>query len=797
MDRRLVLAALLAMLASCGGAPSTPTARPTAYVEVQRVPFHATLPSGTVVALDDAGLVTIDGDPFGTLETDGRVEDLDGETIAALLPDGRVSFAGTLIGSTVRDTRMMQGNVAVLELQQDQSLTIRGADGGALATVPVIGATTESRSTVLFVVAVHLLTLARDSATAAQGVLEDEDEVVRLRVPIEGRPVRGPDTAPITIVMIEDFQCPFCARAEPTMESLHQTYGDRVRFVFVHEPLSFHDHAADAATVAEEARAQRGDEGFWAMHDLLFANSSDLTRPDLLRYAAQLGLDVARVTAALEGDRYRARLTEDQALAARIGASGTPTFFVNGLAVVGAQPLEVFERTIDAELAHVAELTAAGVAPRQVYARLMASALADAPARPTPPPSPSPSRPTPDPTAVYRVPIDGAPARGPADALVTIVAFSDFQCPFCSRVTPTLERILTEYGDDVRLVFRNNPLPFHVHAQPAAEAALEAYAQRGDDAFWQMHDLLFANQTTLEREDLERFAGEVHLDMQRFRRALDQHTHAGAITADQDLARQLGATGTPSFFINGRNLRGAQPFESFQALIDTELAAARARVASGTPARRVYEEIIRGGATAPVYLPGTAPAPDPAPPDDAIYAIPVPPGAPSRGAARAPVTIQIFSDFQCPFCARVLPTLETIATEYAGRVRFVWRNYPLPFHQYAELAAEAAMEVFAQRGAAAFWAFHDVLFAHRDALAREDLETYASAIPGVRMPQLRAALDDHRHQATIQADIDAVRAAGAEIGTPSFFIEGHLLQGAQPIEQFRTLIDRVLAERAH
>jgi len=178
---------------------------------------------------------------------------------------------------------------------------------------------------------------------------------------------------------------------------------------------------------------------------------------------------------------------------------------------------------------------------------------------------------------------DSSPQRGPDDALVTIVMFSDFQCPFCTRVEPTIDRIVEQYGNNVRVVWRNNPLPFHQEAGPAAEAAMEAYAQRGDAGFWQMHGILFENQRALGRPQLEQYAQQMGLDMNRFRQALDSHTHQASITRDQENANRVGARGTPAFFINGRQLMGAQPFEQFQTVIDDEIRRAEATVRGGTP----------------------------------------------------------------------------------------------------------------------------------------------------------------------------------------------------------------------
>jgi len=191
----------------------------------------------------------------------------------------------------------------------------------------------------------------------------------------------------------------------------------------------------------------------------------------------------------------------------------------------------------------------------------------------------------------FKVPVtaDQPSKGGGADALVTIVQWSDFQCPFCTRVEPTIDTILKDYGDKVRVVWRNNPLPFHKDAMPAAEAALEAYAQGGAAKFWAMHKKLFENQKALSRADIEKYGQEVGLDMNKLKAALDNNTHQAKIKADQELGSKLGARGTPAFFINGRFLSGAQPFPAFKTVIDEELKKAEERVAQGTPAGSYYK----------------------------------------------------------------------------------------------------------------------------------------------------------------------------------------------------------------
>jgi len=176
----------------------------------------------------------------------------------------------------------------------------------------------------------------------------------------------------------------------------------------------------------------------------------------------------------------------------------------------------------------------------------------------------------PDPSERHEVVIGDAPARGgPDSAKVKIVEWSDFQCPFCGRVGPTLEQIQKEYGDEVQLVFKHMPLPMHTKAQAAHEAA-EAAHQQGK--FWQMHDKIFSDQREMSEEKYLEYAAQIGLDLDRFKRDLASSSVKQRIAADTTQAAQLGVTGTPAFFVNGRFLSGAQPFASFKRVIDEELA---------------------------------------------------------------------------------------------------------------------------------------------------------------------------------------------------------------------------------
>jgi protein-disulfide isomerase len=202
----------------------------------------------------------------------------------------------------------------------------------------------------------------------------------------------------------------------------------------------------------------------------------------------------------------------------------------------------------------------------------------------------------PDPKVTYKVDVGDAHAKGGAQPKVTIVEWSDFQCPFCNRVVPTLQELAKDYGDDIKIAFKHNALPMHNRARPAALAA-EAAGKQGK--FWEMHDLLFANNKDLTDENFVKWAGEIGLDVEQFKKDLADPALGKKVDDNQKQGTTLGARGTPAFFVNGRYLSGAQPKEAFKALIDEEMKKVDALLAKGTPRDKVYEETIKGGKTAP------------------------------------------------------------------------------------------------------------------------------------------------------------------------------------------------------
>lgn len=161
------------------------------------------------------------------------------------------------------------------------------------------------------------------------------------------------------------------------------------------------------------------------------------------------------------------------------------------------------------------------------------------------------------------------PSKGPADAPITLVEFSDFECPFCVRVLPTLDQVQEKYGDQVRIVYRQFPLnAIHPNAQLAAEASLCADAQ---GKFWEMHDAIFEARGKADADGLKAMAVDLGLDPEVFGGCLDSREFRGQVEADLEAGRKAGVTGTPALFINGRFLSGAQPFNVVSKVIDDEL----------------------------------------------------------------------------------------------------------------------------------------------------------------------------------------------------------------------------------
>ncbi len=392
-------------------------------------------------------------------------------------------------------------------------------------------------------------------------------------------PRRGPALAPITIVAWSDFACRYCNRVNATLEQLDRLYPGKVRWFYRHFPLD-----PDQTIAAEASLAAAAQGRFWPMHDRLFAVHGQVDRPAVEFIAADLGLDLNRFRAALDTGAYRAQVAADYEAAVALGVHSTPTFFVNGRPLNGSLPLREFVRIVDQEL----QRAQAQPATPERYARLVAAGRAHADT----PGAEAPAFEL-DPATIYAIGL-GMPghATGPDDALVTIVEWSDFECPYCARNAPAIAAIRKDFAGQVRVIYRHLPLFFHAHAELAAEAGAEA-AHQGK--FWPFHDALFAR-AGVTRADLEAAGATAGLDRAALRAALDDRRWREAVAADAAAGAIAGVTGTPTMFVNGQPVIGAVSYPHLKPVIDAALGAAQALVARGVAPGDVYGVIMMAAA---------------------------------------------------------------------------------------------------------------------------------------------------------------------------------------------------------
>lgn len=425
-------------------------------------------------------------------------------------------------------------------------------------------------------------TVGRGEDAAALPAFADDDsdasaeEIERFKVVLGDAPTRGPEDAPVTIVMFSDFECPYCRVGHETMAQLETMYAGKIRFAYKPYPLPIHSQAIFAALAARSAQAQGK---FWSFHDKLF-NQEGLATETLMRYASESGMDTEALSKDLAELRWGPEVVADMRQARRLGVNSTPTFFVNGRELSGAQPVEVFTSIIESELELAEQWKSEGVAPRDVYEHAIADGFTRVEFR-------GRERDL-DPDAVYPVPVGDSPSKGPATAPVTIVAFGDFECPYCARGHATMESVIEHYGQDVRLVYKHSPLPFHSYAFLAARASVAAHRQ---DKFWAFHDALYARKAEIDEKVLYDVAKEAGLNMRKFDGQMNDLDLDAAIEDDQRLAAALGVTGTPAYFINGRPIAGAQPEIQFRLMIEEELRRADALRKAGTPEEKLYEAL--------------------------------------------------------------------------------------------------------------------------------------------------------------------------------------------------------------
>jgi len=382
------------------------------------------------------------------------------------------------------------------------------------------------------------------------------------------------------------------------------------------------------------------------------------------------------------------------------------------------------------------------------------------------------------------------PTDGDAAAPVTIVVASEFQCPFCARIAPTLRDVQARFPGKVRIAFAQFPLPFHREAEPAAKAALAAHRQ---GAFWPFHDALFAAQHRLGTDRYHEIAGELGLDQARFDADRAGAAVQASVARQQAALAAAGVTGTPTCFVNGARISGAQPVDPFVQAVEAAIADhAALPAAQQVNLRQVWEKHAPGGGQLYDWLiagvaPPAPPAPEeePLPKDDpTVWKVEV---DPSRDAIlgdgpQVALTVVVFTDLQCPFCARLHATLGQVHARLGARMRLVVKHNPLPFHNQA-MPLHKALIAAGRQGR--FYPFLDALFAAGPVPRGDQAELDAfvdglAAKVGLDLARHRRDRADPGQDALIAADLRHGEQVGVD-GTPTFYLNGRRVSGAVPV----------------
>jgi len=625
-------------------------------------------------------------------------------------------------------------------------------------------------------------------------------------------PFVGAAQPKVDILAFVDFECSFCRGEAQTLLDMADKHKATVRVRFLNLPLDVHPNSVIGAKAAVAAHRQNA---YLLFYKKMLVPDAKLSRESVISWAVEANLDAKKFSADLASPEVDKIVARDVALAKVMGVAGTPSFLVNGNLVQGVQKATDWDRRIAEESGRADALLSTGTKPESLIGALVASGNAKqaadyqryvikgeiAPEAPVPAkvartsgvasaeiqaaaggtgsvqvgePQAAPGE---DPNTIWRVAVrPDDPRIGPANAPVTLVIFEDMQCPFCAKLRPVLQKLSEQYKDQLRIVFKHNPLAFHKDAGLAAEA-LEAARNQGK--FWEMHDLLLQSQDKLDMASLQAAADKLGLQRGPFDSALTAHGGRDRIEADVEQAAALGARGTPNLFINGRKLVGAKEEAVLREHIDAELKRLEPLLKGGAPAGGIYEAVVGKGKLLDSL-------------DSEQKTIDLTAAA-TRGPGGAAIHIVTFQDFQCPFCANLDQHIVEIEKEFAGRVKVSWVDMPLALiHPMAQMFAEAGQEALKQ---GKFWEFHRAVMADNRKLDEAVLLERAKKA-GLDVKALQLALKQKVHAPAVEKNRAQAVALGLK-GTPGVFINGHqfMPQTGFSANTFRAAVRRLLGTR--
>ena len=335
-------------------------------------------------------------------------------------------------------------------------------------------------------------------------------------------PTLGDPNAIVTIELFSDFSCDHCAKVEPTIKELLNIYPGKIRFIFRHTPYLKEDSSL-AHHAAEAARLQGK---FWEYAEKLYADQSNHNRDTFLQIATSLGLDIAKFTADMDSPEVQKRVALDFKSARLLEIKGLPAFRMNGYIVYGSRSLDDFKYFIDKQLKRAQLYIDRGMKGQELYSMLVKNPV--------------------DPAALASSPFKGNP-----DAPITVIEFSDFQCPACADTSRAINLLLNdpEFAGKFKVYYKNRLAEGHKNAQKAAEASLYAHHF---GKFWELHDLMFVNQDKLDTRSLKAYAAQIGLNAADLEATLKQNFFKDSVKADDQLGEDLGIYSLPALVINGK-----------------------------------------------------------------------------------------------------------------------------------------------------------------------------------------------------------------------------------------------------
>jgi protein-disulfide isomerase len=329
----------------------------------------------------------------------------------------------------------------------------------------------------------------------------------------------------------------------------------------------------------------------------------------------------------------------------------------------------------------------------------------------------------------------------------TIQVFSDFQCPYCKQFAVAVREIESKgiEGMNTKVEFRNYPLGFHQFAQLAAQAAAAAGEQ---GKFWEMHDLLFANQPALGREDLFKYAQSLNLNMAQFTQDLDSERVKKKIEADKTEGDTRKVQGTPTFFVNGKEYSGAKSADELKRLIRADVG------------RRIALSEITDASM-------------------------------SKGPMGAAVTIEFYADLESPVTPIANRVLEELMAAYPANVRLQFRNFPLSFHPQAALAHDAAMTA---ASGGHFWEMANFVLNHQDSVREQDLIAYAGRL-GFDPEKFADTIRIRKYTPRVDVDVEDAFRRGIR-GSPVIFVGARRIDGVPSLKVLTEYVEAALATKS-